>query len=234
MIELYDPKAQEKAKAEIRTHVTKDTTWKYRELADDLYTWARIFNSELVYPIARVDKHDLPSPVIAFESMNIRVLAGYTLGKNAVGLDDTITFNTHHLEYPRYSLLETLAHEQVHLWQQRNGEHPYKGGRNTHNAEFVGRCEDIGLHPVPIQGWHYKPADGAFEALLARHGIAKPEFVEVKPEDKRCWWQPPERKPGRSTLTKWTCGCDPPQSARVGKQEFFASCPKCRQSFKKV
>jgi len=64
--------------------------------------------------------------------------------------------------------------------------------------------------------------------------IAEDFYPNPKDEDKRCYWQPSERKSGRSTLTKWVCECDPPQSARVGRAEFFAECPKCRKPFKKA
>lgn len=42
--------------------------------------------------------------------------------------------------------------------------------------------------------------------------------------------QPPK---GRSTLALWTCDCEPPQRARVGKDIFLAECPVCRSSFKR-
>jgi hypothetical protein len=53
---------------------------------------------------------------------------------------------------------------------------------------------------------HYKPADGAFHALLGRHGITlPPEIVEVPKEDKRNYWLPPQKEAGTSTLHKWEC-----------------------------
>jgi hypothetical protein len=47
-----------------------------------------------------------------------------------------------------------------------------------------------------------------------------------KPMD---WWSDPEkRRKGRSSLRKWSCGC---QNARVGTREFHAQCLICGNVF---
>lgn len=228
---LHDPRIQETAKLAVKNQASKDKSWEYQVLADDFYKWAKIFNDELIYPVARVGRRDLPSPVIAFERMNRKILASYTLGKNSVGLDDQITFNIRHLHYPRYSLLETLCHEQVHLWQQRDGEHPYISGNNTHNAEFCLKCEKIGLHPLPVIGKHYRPADGVFKALLGRHGITLPaDAVEVPKEEKRDYWLHPKKEAGTSTLYKWQCPeCRFAVNATT-KFDIKVHCGQCEQT----
>jgi hypothetical protein len=43
------------------------------------------------------------------------------------------------------------------------------------------------------------------------------------------WWADPEkRRRGRSTMRKWSCGC---QIVRVGTKEFHAQCTRCRNLF---
>ena len=44
-----------------------------------------------------------------------------------------------------WAVLETLLHEQIHLWQQNFGEHSVE--RNYHNKEFVNKCKQLGLYP---------------------------------------------------------------------------------------
>lgn len=111
----------------------------------------------------------------------------------------------------------------VHLWQQNFGQHPVT--RNYHNREFVGKCEQLGLHPRVGTGAHWKPADGAFAQLMAENQIQRPTQVVVPKEERKNWWDlgKKERK-GRSTLSKWSCGC---QNVRVGTKEFHARCTRC-------
>lgn len=125
---------------------------------------------------------------MGFESFDHRVCAYYRLGHNSHGLEDEIILNEVHLDRPLYSILEVVLHEQLHLWQQRRGEHPVN--RNYHNKEFVEKAESLGLHPFPVIGCHWKPADGAFEALLKEYGVTRPvEEIEVTREEKKNWWE---------------------------------------------
>jgi len=217
----------QRVKTAVRRNAECETTWEYHDLAKRLYTFTDIFRDRLIQPVLRPDSPVLPSPVIGFEDFNVRALAYYRLGKNAYGIDDEIILNTKHLDRPMYSILETLLHEQLHLWQQRHGEHPVK--RNYHNEEFVGKAESLGLHPFPIVGFHWKPADGLFEELMLEYGIGKPEEIWiVDTEEKREWWQDPEtRKAGRSTLSKWQCPeCQ--LNIRVGVQrDIELACLPC-------
>ena len=214
-------------KTAVRRNAETETTWKYHDIAKRLYTFTDIFRQRLIQPILKPDQEVLPSPVIGFDYFDVRTLAYYRLGKNAYGIDDEIIFNERHLDRPMYSILETLLHEQLHLWQQRHGEHPVK--KNYHNEEFVTKAENLGLHPFPIVGFHWKPADGLFQGLLLEHGIRKPEEVwEVEEGEKRDWWIDPDtKKKGRSTLHKWACPrCD--LNIRVGVQrDIELACLPC-------
>ncbi|MBC7076709.1 MAG: hypothetical protein H5T92_00110 [Synergistales bacterium] len=227
----------EEAKRSIRYHAENDVTWEHHEIAKQLYGWTDIFRDRFLDPIARLDRQGrLPGPVLGFETFDHRAYAYYLLGHNAHGLEDEIILNEVHLNRPLYSILETVLHEQIHLWQQRFGEHPVT--RNYHNKEFCQKAEALGLHPEPGTGCHLRPADGPFEALLREYGIYKPpEELLVPKVEKVNWWElfkdladGGERK-GRSTLTKWSCGC---QNVRVGTKEFYARCTRCGELFVRV
>lgn len=225
-----DLSSGEQAKTSVRKHAESDLTWKHHEIAGQLYGWTDRFRDRLIDPVARIDRSTLPGPVIGFDSFDYRILAYYLLGKNAFGLEDEIILNEAHLDRPLYCILETVLHEQLHLWQQRFGQHPVK--RNYHNQEFCEKAESLGLHPAPIIGCHYKPADGTFEALLREYGVYKPalaEQIELPKDKKRNWWEGERRKEGRSTLEKWSCSCG--QHARIGTKAHFAYCTLCKDPF---
>ena len=230
--ELFDPEIGEQAKKAVRKKAELDTKWTYSELASKLYAWSNIFNSRFFAGVVTKGEDPLPQPVIGFDRTNIRTLAYYTLGKNAFGLDDEIIINTAHTNRPIYSILETLCHEQIHLWQQRRGKHPYVSGNNTHNAEFVAKAEAIGLHPAPIHGYHLRPADGDFRALLEQHGIKPPEDIKPKEAGKRQNWWDVTKVKGRSTLTKWECpACG--LKIRVGvSQNVELACMPCSREYR--
>jgi hypothetical protein len=214
-IEQFDPKPAVKKNAE----TAKD--WEYREEAKYLYEKAVLFKDRFLDPILHTDRGRLPDPVISFDDLrNQKTLAAYTLHRNPQGLLDEITFNSvHYVEegsnlvwaFGKWAQLETLLHEQVHLWQQNFGKNPVKPGRVHHNKEFVEKCESFGLHPLPIVGAHTAVADGVFAQLMAELGLPRPEDVPRidwtkaggKPI-KRDWFRPEPEK-GRSTLHKWTC-----------------------------
>jgi hypothetical protein len=213
--------------AAIRRHIEAAEDWEWHAIASTLYVWTDRLND-------RFFEREMPDAVLGFERMDHRILAGYTLKRNAQGLLYEIAFNTHHLERPLWETLETLMHEYVHLWQQNYGQDPV--ARNYHNVEFVQRCEAIGLHPAIGSGVHLRPADGAFAEFLKAYGVPEPEAVEgvkLNPTGKPLdWWTDPRERPkGRSTLHKWSCGC---QSVRVGTKEFHAQCLKCGNEFRRV
>lgn len=222
------------AQPEVRRMAESAKDWEYRDEAADLYRMAVLFKDRFLDGVLRTDRGRLPDPVISFDSMNIKALAGYTVHRNPQGLLDEITFNTQHYSveegkrvwrHGQWAKYETLLHEQVHLWQQNFGEHPYKGGRNTHNKEFVTKCKSLGLHPAPIVGYHMAPADGAFAELMAELGIPRP-IAAPRAEKPKVDWFRPEPEKGRSTLVKYTCGCG--ENIRVGSKDWpGAVCKAC-------
>src|SRR5690349_7386577 len=84
----YDAGASEEVKKAIRYNAETDSTWKYHELAKELYAWSDLLISNLIDPVSKVGVKPMPSPVIGFEAIDVRTLAYYRLGKNAMGLDD--------------------------------------------------------------------------------------------------------------------------------------------------
>ena len=155
--------------------------------------------------------------------------------RNPQGLLDEITFNTQHYalaegvrkwRHGEWAKYETLLHEQVHLWQQNFGEHPYKSGRNTHNAEFVAKCGSFGLHPMPVRGYHVAPADGVFADLMKELGIERPQAEPQSSEKTKTDWFRLAPEKGRSTLFKFSCACG--ENIRVGKKDWpGAVCKAC-------
>jgi hypothetical protein len=216
LIEPFDPKPAIKKNAE----AARD--WEYSEEAEYLYGMATLFKDRFLDPVLLTDRGRLPDPVISFsDKRNRKVLASYTLHRNPQGLLDEITFNTVHYKdeerqkiwvYGRWAQLETLLHEQVHLWQQNFGQDPVRPGRVYHNREFVEKCESLGLHPLPVVGCHTKVADGVFAQLMHEMGLERPDDVPrdagiewTKSGGVRKDWFRPEREKGKSTLEKWVC-----------------------------
>lgn len=229
LFEDFDPKPAIKRNAE----TAKD--WEFSDDAKYLYRMAVVFRDRLIDPIARIDRSQLPDPVISFDDLrNKKTLATYTLNRNAQGLLDEITFNTVHYvetqaglvwQYGQWAQLETLLHEQIHLWQQRVGKNPVRPGRSHHNKEFIFKCESLGLHPKPDVGCHIAVADGTFAQLMLELGIERPDDVP-RDKSKKIDWFKPEKEKGKSTLKKWECGCG--QKVRVGKEDWpGAICNHC-------
>src|SRR5918996_880773 len=114
------------AKSAIRKNAELATDWAYQEEAIVLYNLAVRFRDELIDPLERIDRSRMGDPVISFRKKRIETLADYTVGRNDFGLKDEISFNTAHFkrnehgkvewEYGRWSQLETLLHEQTHLY----------------------------------------------------------------------------------------------------------------------
>ena len=208
---------------EVRRNAETARDWDYAEEATYLYQKAVLFKDRFLDPILLTDRRRLPDPVISFENLrNRNTLACYTLARNPQGLLYQITMNTEHYveeerdgkkvkvwSFGKWAQLETLLHEQVHLWQQNFGENPVKPGRSTHNKEFVTKCEALGLHPMPDRGCHIRLADGVFANLMKELGIEPPNMEPGSDLDID-WFKwfldsMGKGRKGTSTLHKWTC-----------------------------
>lgn len=218
LIETFDPQPEVRKNAEM----AKD--WEYADEAAYLYKKAVLFKDRFLDPILLTDRRRLPDPVISFANLrNRNTLAAYRLVRNPQGLLYEITLNIEHYideeidgnmrkvwSFGKWAQLETLLHEQVHLWQQNFGNDPVKPGRPYHNKEFVEKCESLGLHPMPGVGCHIQLADGAFAILMHELGIEPPNTSQ-RPDDLSIDWfkwfleSEGRGRKGRSTLHKWTC-----------------------------
>src|SRR5215216_6482300 len=199
-IDNFDPKP------EIRKNAETARDWEFHEEAEYLYGMANLFKDRFLDPILLTDRGRLPDPVISFDDLrNKKTLAAYTLHRNPQGLLDEITFNTAHYQederkkvwvWGRWAQLETLLHEQVHLWQENFGEHRHKPGRVAHDKEFVEKCESLGLHLMPVVGCHTEVADGVFATLMNELGIPRPTDVprETAETFKTDWFRPTKEK----------------------------------------
>ena len=233
IIEKVDPQP------EVRRNAEKASGWEYKEEAAYLYEKAVALRERLIDPIARIDRGQLPDPVIGFENLrNYKVLAIYMLERDAVGLNCRIDFNTEHYisekgklvwRWGRWAQLETLVHEYVHLWEQQVGKF-----RPGHGIQFFEKMESMGLHPMPGIGCHIKVADEPFALIMKEWGIPRPDDVP-KDNVNIDWFKLLDGKEvkGRSSLSKWSCGC---QNIRVGTKEFSGRCtkPECGNVFIKM
>lgn len=230
-IEQFDPKPAVKKNAEN----AKD--WEYSQEAKYLYEKAVLFKDRFLDPILHTDRGRLPDPVISFDDLrNQKTLAAYTLHHNPQGLLDEITFNTvHYLEednnkvwaFGRWAQLETLLHEQVHLWQENFGKNKHKPGRVAHDKEFIEKCESLGLHLMPVVGSHMWVAGGVFAQLMEEIGVERPLIPSMwlggsddssKGKTHKTDWFRPTPEKGRSTLHKYTCP-DCGLNVRVGVRD---------------
>lgn len=222
LIEKTDPKSA------IRKNAENAHDWEYNEDAKFFYSLAVTFRDELIDPLARIDREQMPDPVIGFDdARNSNILAYYTLGRNAHGVKDEIIFNTAHYEtregkkewkYGRWSQAETCLHEQIHLFlEYLTSVDGIK--RPAHGKEFTEFCGKLGLHVVPNVGSHYQvaDADSPFGRLMKSMGIARPDDVPRAEGEKTDWWRPKKEK-GKSTLHKYECpNCG--LKVRVGVKE---------------
>ena len=209
---------------EVRRNAETARDWEYADEAAYLYRMAVNFKDRFLDPVLLTDRRRLPDPVISFTNLrNKNTLAAYTFARNPQGLLYQITMNTEHYieeekdgkkvrawSFGRWAQLETLLHEQVHLWQQNFGMDSFKPGKSHHNKEFVTKCEDLGLHLMPGVGCHTRLADGPFALMMKELGIEPPD-ISQKPDDINFDWfkwfldSLGKGKKGTSTLKKWTC-----------------------------
>ena len=205
---------------EVRKNAETARDWEYSNEAKYLYRMAVLFRERLIDPIARIDRSQMPDPIISFNDLrNFNTLAAYRLTRNPQGLLYEITFNAEHYveeeskmtwRFGRWALLETLTHELVHEWQQTVGKDPVKPGRVYHNKEFVDKCESLGLHPKIGEGYHIKLANGPFALLMKELGIDPPDLSQQPPDLDWDWFKwlldfLGKKPKGRSTLSKWEC-----------------------------
>jgi hypothetical protein len=189
--------------------------WTLRDAISELHEWADVFRAHF--------KLEVPAVPLRLARLRRNCLGHYNPGFNDFGLTDEIAIDVDHLARGIvadrwYDILGTPLHEQLHFHQQWHGKPAKPGPGNYHNAEYRAKAHACGLL-VSSRGVSegYLP-DGPFLTLLRDRGVSVPDLPFASPS----------RKPGRSTLKKWSCGCT---NVRVAVSEFAAVCLRCDNRF---
>jgi len=82
-VEILEPGFSKEA---VRRNAELAHDWQWQGMTRSLCTWTDRFRNRLLDPIARLGRDSMPDAVISFESMDHRILACYTLHRNAQGL----------------------------------------------------------------------------------------------------------------------------------------------------
>ncbi len=116
------------AKSAIRRNAELASDWAYHEEAIVLHNLAVRFRDELIDPLEHIARSRISDPIISFDdARNKEVLATYTVGRNALGLKDEITF-----EWIESDMESTTALERLNEAQKND---PVKTG--TEEDTFV-------------------------------------------------------------------------------------------------
>jgi hypothetical protein len=175
----------------IRVIATGDESWLLRKKSEFLHRWADIFNKEFF-------DSALPTPSISFEATRKEVLGHFVHGRNHYGLRYNINLNRQHLYRSDAEHLETLVHEQIHLYQEITDTAP--GTVNYHNRAFVDKAQQIGLKAMLGRGCHIGAPQDPFVALLKEHSVSFDA-----PRVPAAGATPPKARKPR--LKRWSCGC---------------------------
>jgi len=196
----------------IRGHQVALPDWRFAPLASELHRWVQIFDSEF--------KLDLQAyPVLGFAPLR-NAYATYRASRGEFGTKDNITFNTNAISSELPSILATLCHELIHLWQQYGGR---PGRNNDHNVEFRKKASECGLQ-VDRRGCH-SGYTAAFTELLTRHGLSlDPLRLELEASTARLYGTTP--RPLK--MRKWSCECTRVRCA----VELQAVCRGCNTAFR--
>jgi hypothetical protein len=166
------PSLDDLANASVRDAATGESEWVHRELISFLYKWADIFNQEFF-------AGKLPQLIIAIQKTRKNYLGSFVPGRNSLGLKFNVNVNRKYLGRSEADLLETLCHEQIHLYEATYGK-PGKG--NYHNKAFVKMAAEIGLQVEMGRGCHIGSPTDPFVSLLRKHGVSfEPREVKVEP-----------------------------------------------------
>lgn len=193
-----------------RKHEETVQDWDYAEIGRTLYRWNDLFN-------IRFFNSELPTPLLSFRRVGTKVYGHYVPGRNEIGAKQNVNINPVHLVNPLADVLETLAHEQVHIWQANYGK---PGRRNYHNRQCRRKMAEIGI-PCDKWGRSLGMID-PFVSFLREHGVDANTRLEVPREE--------TAQPSGGHLTKWHCCCTNIWAA----VEVLARCERCHREFEKI
>lgn len=223
----------------IRRYAEQNKEWHYAPIVARWYPRVEEFKRRFFDGVFKPwDLSRLPSPPIAIEDMrNYKYLGSYHLVPDGYGLSDKLTLNEKHFKLVdgvwiwdyggEWGLGETIVHEMAHE------KHKHKGPtKPAHDKYFRGLLEELGIY-CNEYGQHYRQADPdkPFGILMKEWSIQRQDLPEVNGNQKGSWWSIGEVRKGKSSLDKYSCGC---QNARIGAKEFHAVCTICGNPFIKV
>jgi hypothetical protein len=208
----------------LATH-QRNESWRGRELLAEFQKWTERFNVHF--------KLDVPEIALCVDVLPVSVFGHYRVGHNGFGLKGEIAINEIYLiTRPAWQVLGTVLHESLHAWQYVHGK-PSK--HDHHNLEFRRKAAELGLL-IDRRGVTDYLLESPFMDLLKQHGVEVPTEAEEEEASglgrgllvRRIAGRMTRLK-GKSTLTKWSCGCT---NVRCGKADFRARCLKCGNEFR--
>lgn len=199
--------------AALTDHQLREEGWRYTGLIREVHRFRDIFDREF--------RLELPEVAFCIGRTRMNCYGYFRPGHNQFGFRQEILLNEPHVldriaagEF--WKVLGTVLHELLHAWQGRHGT---PGRNNYHNAELRRKAAECGLAVDHRGVTEYQP-DGAFVALLDRHGVSAVTLPDA-----------PRPQPTATKLKKWVCGCRPAYGVRVAVAEFEAECLRCRRRF---
>ncbi len=205
----------EKINTHLRDHLDSIHDWHYQEISGFLHSWAARFNERFAL--------DIPTPAIRLTCLQRRAYGTYLRGRNGFGLRYEITINTKYLRRPLAEHLDTLLHEQIHMWQEIHGK---PGKHGYHTKQFREKAASFGLI-VNERGEGLGVVPGPFLDLLAEYGV---DTTEIKYYN-ACEVDPGQaRMRGQSKMKKWSCGCTNVRAA----VDVNARCLSCGNEFRRA
>lgn len=203
----------------IRDNEIYTTDWSLNPVSNELYWFVDFFN------MAFFKDQPVPTPVLTFESTNVKNLGYYRIGYNDWAIKDQINLNKLYLNRPLQEVLQTLVHEMVHSWEHLYLDEKARTVNWYHKKGFKTKMNEIGII-TDDRGTHHGVQD-PFVFLLKKHGV---QFPKMERGTKGGYLIiPTKTKPkGKSKLAKWSCGCT---NLRVGIKDLEALCLKCGNVF---
>ena len=200
----------------------RNENWRKRELVVVFQTWAGHFDVHF--------NLDVPEIALCVDVLPVSCFGHFRHGHNGFGLKGEIAINERYLtSRPSWQVLGTLLHECLHAWQHAHGK---PSAHDHHNLEFRRKAAGVGLL-IDRRGVTDYLLQSPFMDLLQEHGIEVPTEAEDESDPgpdrlvRRLLGRTTRMK-GKSTLIKWTCGC---QSVRCGRADFQARCTICDNQF---
>lgn len=201
----------------------RDENWRGRHLLAGFQEWTELFNVRF--------KLDIPEIALCVDKLPVSVFGHFRPGHNGFGLKGEIAINELYLiSRPAWQVLGTICHESLHAWQHVHGK---PSPHDHHNLEFRRKAAEFGLL-IDRRGVTDYLLQSPFMDLLRELGVEVPtEAEEEDDESDRARIVSRSlgrlhRMKGKSTSSKWSCGCT---IVRCGRSDLGAKCLKCGRDF---